>query len=73
MPQLAFGFIFVTIGSRTTPAATVGLLMLTESIFGPIWGWIIFTEIPPVSVFIAGFMIVTAVVVKSLERKKYIE
>ena len=73
VPQLAFGFIFVTIGSRTTPAATVGLLMLTESIFGPIWGWIIFTEIPPVSVFIAGFMIVTAVVVKSLERKKYIE
>ena len=73
VPQLAFGFIFVTIGSRTTPAATVGLLMLTESIFGPIWGWIIFTEIPPVSVFIAGFMIVTAVVVKSLERKKNIE
>ena len=31
------------------------------------------TEIPPVSVFIAGFMIVTAVVVKSLERKKYLE
>ena len=25
VPQLAFGFIFVTIGSRTTPAATVGL------------------------------------------------
>ena len=38
VPQLAFGFIFVTIGSRTTPAATVGLLMLTESIFGPYLG-----------------------------------
>ncbi len=73
VPQLAFGFIFVTIGSRTTPAATVGLLMLTESIFGPIWGWLIFTEIPPLSVFIAGSLILGAVVIKSLEKNKHTE
>ena len=73
VPQLAFGFIFVTIGSRTTPAATVGLLMLTESIFGPIWGWLIFTEIPPLSVLIAGSLILGAVVIKSLEKNKYTE
>tara|TARA_Y100000590_G_scaffold135768_1_gene155398 strand:+ start:268 stop:1134 length:867 start_codon:yes stop_codon:yes gene_type:complete len=70
VPQLAFGFIFVTIGSRTTPAATVGLLMLTESIFGPIWGWLFFNEIPPTSVFIAGAMIITAVIIKGLEKTK---
>ena len=70
VPQLAFGFIFVTIGSRTTSAATVGLLMLTESIFGPIWGWIFFSEMPPTSVFIAGSMIITAVVIRSLEKTK---
>ena len=70
VPQLAFGFIFVTIGSRTTPAATVGLLMLTESIFGPIWGWLFFNEIPPTSVFIAGAMIITAVIIRSLEKNK---
>jgi len=70
VPQLAFGFIFVTIGSRTTPAATVGLLMLTESIFGPIWGWLFFNEIPPTSVFIAGGMIITAVIIRSLEKIK---
>jgi len=70
VPQLAFGFIFVTIGSRTTPAATVGLLMLTESIFGPIWGWLFFNEIPPTSVFIAGGMIITAVIIRSLEKTK---
>ena len=72
VPQLAFGFIFVTIGSRTTPAATVGLLMLTESIFGPIWGWLFFNEIPPTSVFIAGAMIITAVMIKSFEKTKSI-
>ena len=70
VPQLAFGFIFVTIGSRTTPAATVGLLMLTESIFGPIWGWLIYNEIPPTSVFIAGVMIITAVIIRSFEKTK---
>jgi len=70
VPQLAFGFIFVTIGSRTTSAATVGLLMLTESVFGPIWGWLFFNEMPPTSVFIAGAMIITAVVIRSLEKTK---
>ena len=70
VPQLAFGFIFVTIGSRTTPAATVGLLMLTESIFGPIWGWLFFNEMPSTSVFIAGAMIITAVIIRSLEKTK---
>jgi len=70
VPQLAFGFIFVTIGSRTTPAATVGLLMLTESIFAPIWGWLFFNEMPPTSVFIAGTMIITAVVIRSFEKTK---
>jgi len=72
VPQLAFGFIFVTIGSRTTSAAAVGLFMLTESVFGPIWGWLIFNEIPPTSVFIAGAMIITAVVIKSTEKTKSI-
>ena len=70
VPQLAFGFIFVTIGSRTTSAAAVGLFMLTESIFGPIWGWLIFNEIPPISVFVAGIMIITAVLIKGLEKTK---
>ncbi len=70
VPQLAFGFIFVTIGSRTTSAAAVGLFMLTESVFGPIWGWLIFSEIPTTSVFIAGGMIITAVIIKSFEKIK---
>ncbi len=73
VPQLAFGFIFVTIGSRTTPAATVGLLMLTESLFGPIWGWLFLNELPPTSVFIAGTMIIIAVVIQSFEKNKKLQ
>ena len=70
VPQLAFGFIFITIGSRTTPAVMVGLLMLMESIFAPIWVWLFFNEIPPVSVLIGGIIILSAVVMKSLDYKK---
>jgi len=70
VPQLAFGFIFLTIGSRTTPAVTVGLLMLTESIGGPLWVWLFFNEIPSTNVFIAGLLIITAIIIKSLEKAK---
>ena len=70
VPQLAFGFIFITIGSRTTPAVMVGLLMLMETIFAPIWVWLFFSEIPPTSVLIGGLIIISAVVMKSLDFKK---
>ena len=70
VPQLAFGFIFITIGSRTTPAVMVGLLMLMETIFAPIWVWLFYNEIPPTSVLIGGLIIISAVVMKSLDFKK---
>ena len=70
VPQLAFGFIFITIGSRTTPAVMVGLLMLMESIFAPIWVWLFYNEIPPASVLIGGIIILSAVVMKSLDYKE---
>tara|TARA_B100000029_G_scaffold406384_1_gene406999 strand:+ start:3309 stop:4169 length:861 start_codon:yes stop_codon:yes gene_type:complete len=70
VPQLAFGFIFITIGSRTTPAVMVGLLMLMETIFAPIWVWLFFSEIPPASVLIGGLIIISAVAMKSLDFKK---
>ena len=54
VPQLTFGFICITIGSRTTPSLTIGLLMLTETIFAPLWVWLFISEIPPISVFIGG-------------------
>ncbi len=69
VPQLAFGFICVTIGSKTTQSVTVGLLMLLETICAPIWVWIFLNEIPPFSVFIGGSIIIFAVIIKSLDKK----
>ncbi len=70
VPQLAFGFICITIGSRTTPSTTIGLLMLTETLFAPIWVWLFLKEIPSLSVLIGGCIIITAIILKSFEKKK---
>ncbi len=70
VPQLAFGFICITIGSKTTKAVTVGILMLSETLCAPLWVWIFLNEIPPLSVFIGGFIIIFAVIIKSLDKDK---
>ena len=70
VPQLTFGFICITIGSRTTRSVTVGLLMLTETIFAPLWVWLFLEEIPPFSVFMGGMIIVFAIIIKSFEKNK---
>jgi len=72
VPQLTFGFICITIGSRTTQSVTVGLLMLSETLCAPLWVWLFINEIPPLSVFLGGAIIILAVIIKSLERKKAI-
>ena len=70
VPQLALGFICITIGSRSTPSATIGLLMLSETLFAPIWVWIFLGEIPPLSVFIGGLVIILAIILKSFDKKQ---
>ena len=69
VPQLAFGFICITIGSRSTPSATIGLLMLSETICAPIWVLLFLNEIPPVSTLIGGFIIILAIIIKSFDKK----
>ena len=70
VPQMALGFICITIGSRTTQSATIGLLMLSETLCGPIWAWLFLTEIPPLSAFIGGVIIILAIILKSFDKKK---
>tara|TARA_Y100000590_G_scaffold419669_1_gene521606 strand:- start:629 stop:1498 length:870 start_codon:yes stop_codon:yes gene_type:complete len=68
--QIGFGFIMITVGSRTTPAAVVGVLMLTEAVFGPIWAWIFINEIPPTTVIIGGGIIILAIMFEFFLDKK---
>ena len=68
--QIGFGFILITIGSQTTPAAVVGVLMLTESVFGPLWAWLFINELPPTSVLIGGGIIIFSILLQSFYSKK---
>ena len=69
VPQLAIRFICITIGSRTVESATVGLLMLMETLCAPLWVWLFLNEIPPISVFIGGAVIISAIILKSFDKK----
>ncbi len=68
-PQLALGFICITIGSRTTASVTIGLLMLVEAICGPLWVWLFINEVPPISVLFGGLIIIIAIILKSFDKK----
>jgi len=70
--QIGFGFILITIGSQTTPSAVVGVLMLTEAVFGPLWAWLFINEIPPMSVLIGGGIIIFSILFQSFYGKKSI-
>jgi len=63
--QIGFGFILITVGSQTTPAAVVGVMMLTESVFGPLWAWLFINEVPPIAVIIGGSIIIFSILFQS--------
>ena len=62
--QVGFGFIFITIGARTTPSAMVGIIMLSESVLGPIWAFLFVSERPSVFGLIGGAIILLAVLLQ---------
>ena len=69
VPQLAVSFICITIGSRTVESATVGILMLMETLCAPLWVWLFLNEIPPISVFVGGAIIISAIILKGFDKK----
>ena len=64
--QLGFGFIFITIGARSTPSAFVGIIMLTEAVLGPFWAWMFANESLPLSVIMGGSIVISAVIIQFL-------
>jgi drug/metabolite transporter (DMT)-like permease len=62
--QVGFGFIFITIGARTTPSAMVGIIMLSESVLGPVWAFLFASERPSMFSLIGGAVILFAVLIQ---------
>ena len=66
--QVGFGFIFITIGARSTPSAIVGIIMMSEAIFGPLWAWLFINEQPPQIVLVGGSIVLFAVLLQFLSK-----
>ena len=62
--QVGLGFIFITIGARTTSSAMVGIIMLSESVLGPLWAFLFVSERPSMFGLIGGAIILFAVLLQ---------
>ena len=62
--QVGLGFIFITIGAKKTLSAIVGILMMTEAVFGPFWAWVFLDESPQFYALIGGSIILFAVFIQ---------
>lgn len=58
-------FILISTGPRYLPAPEVGLLMLLETILGPLWVWLVLAETPPPASLIGGVIIVLTLAVNA--------
>ncbi len=63
---LPISFAMITLGPRYLPAPEVSLILLVETILGPIWVWMALDEIPANSTLLAGILIVSTLLIHTL-------
>lgn len=61
--NLGLGLAFFATGARLIPAAIAALLGTFEPILGPIWVWLIHSEVPSGRTMVGGAVVVTALLV----------
>jgi drug/metabolite transporter (DMT)-like permease len=52
-------------GPKLISAPEVSLIMLLETVLGPYWVWLVFSERLPLQTFIGGSLVVTAILVNA--------
>lgn len=62
--QVGLGFIFITLGSKSVPAAQIPLLSLSETALSPIWVWWAINEVPARNTLIGGAIVLLAVLLQ---------
>lgn len=62
--QVGFGFIFITLGSKSVPAAQIPLLGLSETALSPLWVWLAVNEVPARNTIIGGAIVLVAVLLQ---------
>ena len=72
---LPFSFAALTYATRFTQAANVSLLMLLETILGPVWVWLFIKETPSIQMIFGGTIVILTLIIyfiKPLKQKKVI-
>lgn len=64
MGQQGFGLTFFAAGARLIPAASMGLILLLESVLGSVWAWLGTAERPNAPTVVGGLVVIASVVVK---------
>ncbi len=62
--QVGCGFILITLGSKSVPAAQIPLLGLSETALSPLWVWLAVNEVPASNTLIGGVIVLIAVVMQ---------
>ena len=57
----------ITLGPRYLPAPEVGLIMLLETLLGPLWVWLVIREVPSIETLIGGALILVALTWMTIE------
>lgn len=68
---IAFGL--MAVGPRYLPAPEVGLLLLGETVLGPLWVWLILKEQPGSTTLLGGLVVVLTLILHSLYRRREIQ
>ena len=63
---VAIPFVLITLAPRYITAAEVNLFFLLETIFGPLWVWLVIHEQPSIETIIGGIVIICTIAVHSI-------
>ncbi len=55
----------VSLGPRYISAPEVSLIFLLETAFGPLWVWLVLSEVPPTMTFVGGAIVLTTLMAHS--------
>ena len=62
---MAMAMALITYGPKLISAPEVSLIMLLETVLGPLWVWWILSEQPPLQTFVGGGLVITAVLINA--------
>ncbi len=69
--MLPIGTALMFLGPRYIPAPEVGLLLLLESILGPVWVWLALGEEPGVATLLGGAIVISTLAVNTIWALKF--